>query len=40
MEGTFRRYVWCNGCERRIAEELMESSRCRSCREEENEGWS
>lgn len=31
MERAQRTYVFCNGCERRIDEELMKANRCRGC---------
>lgn len=34
METARRTYVWCNGCERRIAEELMKAGRCLGCHDD------
>lgn len=34
MAGSKRTYRWCEGCERRIAEELFRAARCPGCHED------
>lgn len=34
MERAHRTYRWCEGCERRIAEELFRAARCPGCHDD------